>query len=128
MNAATTAARLAAIANRATRYELVLEHDGRRSLLCYTTRKSGAGLRDAVFSRAYEILAVTGQHEDEARVTPLTKLSVSVGPTARVYFSGRTQRDCILGAELPLASTLRTVPEAPAERRAGIDVTPQPLF
>lgn len=96
--------KLERIARYRTRYELVAEHkDGRRYLVIYTDRRSRAGLYSALVARLNDgsLDRVLG-----SRVVDYAKRATD-GATIgdwRIYFSGRTQRDCYLGGELPFLS------------------------
>jgi hypothetical protein len=98
-------ARLARLANRATRYE-VAATDGARSLLVGYTRKTSHGLRDLL----------RGTVEGQARVVLLAtatatdpyawEMASAAGDGARcgpwtVNFTGRTQRGAYIEGELP---------------------------
>jgi hypothetical protein len=90
------------IQHHATRYEvrLVLP-DGRAMLVCYTPRKSKAGLLDALQSRGKAILAHMPDMPEDSRLTYDKAQGFSLGNGARVAFSGRTQRDAIMAGALP---------------------------
>jgi hypothetical protein len=96
-----TAARLDRLRHHATRYEVALAlPDGRTMLVCYSPRKSRAGLLDCLRSRGPAILPhVTGMPED-ATVTYHKARGFVFSDGTRVYWSGRTQRDAILSGEL----------------------------
>jgi len=98
----TITEKLEAIRHYATRYEVALScSDGRRMLVCYTPRKSRAGLLDAIQSRGRTILAHLPDLPDDARTTYAAATGFSLGDGARVHFTGRTQRDSICNGELP---------------------------
>lgn len=94
---ATLQARLERLRHYSTRYEAVLTHadSGERRLLCYTARKSSAGLLSAVFSRGEALVAFSGAE----RVENIKGAGLRLGPW-RVAFSGRTQREAIITGEL----------------------------
>lgn len=88
-------AKLEAIKNRATRYELVLERGAERFRLCYTSRKNRRGMIDAIFRNGKELGAFSGSQD----------VRFGHGATAQlgdwaVRFSGRTQREAIQAGEL----------------------------
>jgi len=89
------------IKHYATRYEVKLTlPDGRAMLVCYTPRKSRAGLLGALQSRGEAILAHMPGLPDDARLTYDKAQGFGLGNGARVAFSGRTQRDAIMAGEL----------------------------
>lgn len=61
-------AKLEALKNRATRYELVLTHgpSGKRLRLCYTSRNNRRGLIDAVQRNGEELVKRTGFEQFKA--------------------------------------------------------------
>ena len=86
----------------ATRYEVRLTlPDGRAMLVCYTPRKSKAGLLDALQSRGKAILALMPEMPEDSRLTYTKAQGFALGNGARVAFSGRTQRDAIMAGALP---------------------------
>ena len=102
-DADTKLRKLAALRDRATAHEAVLEHpDGRKHLLAYVTGKSGQRLRAAVSERAKHIQRVTGA-DDDLRMTVESKdrlrLHSGKGEHGHVTWSGRTQRDAIMEGE-----------------------------
>jgi hypothetical protein len=96
---------LARLQNRPTLYEIeIVAPDGRKALLAYASRKTGAGLRDAVYQRAQPLLTFLGAPQN-ARIEP-TKGCRYHGHTVTggglVRFSNRTKRDVIMeGTSLP---------------------------
>lgn len=93
MVSAEKAAKLEALRNRATRYELVLEKAGaaERLRLCYTSKKNRTGLMAAIRNNGPELVALTGASDFKITREPSALLGAW-----RVFFSGRTQRDCIV--------------------------------
>jgi hypothetical protein len=90
------------IKHHATRYEVRLTlPDGRTMLVCYTPRKSKAGLIDALQSRGKAILAHMPDLPEDAPLTYDKAQGFGLGNGARVVFSGRTQRDAIMCGALP---------------------------
>jgi hypothetical protein len=91
------------IKHYATRYEVRLTlPDGRAMLVCYTPRKSKAGLLDALQSRGEAILAHLPRGTEDSGLTYDNAIQGFVlGNGVSAAFSGRTQRDCILTGELP---------------------------
>jgi hypothetical protein len=89
-------AKLDAIKNRATRYELVIQRGDERFRLCYTGRKNRRGMIDWIFRNGKELAAFSGSEE----------VRFGHGATAQlgdwhISFSGRTQREAIIAGELP---------------------------
>jgi len=85
------------IKHHATRYEVRLTlPDGRAMLVCYTPRKSKAGLLNAIQSRGKAILAHMPEMPEDSRLMYDKAQGFSLGNGARVAFSGRTQRDAIM--------------------------------
>ena len=90
------------IKHYATRYEVRLTlPDGRAMLVCYTKRKSKAGLFHSLQSRGEAILAHMPEMPEDSRLTYNKAQGFMLGNGASVTFSGRTQRDCILAGALP---------------------------
>jgi hypothetical protein len=91
------AAKLDAIKNRATRYELVLTNldSGEKRRLCYTSKKNRTGLFAAIRSNGTELVAFSGSEDFKLE----GKASASIGRWS-VAFSGRTQREAIIAGEL----------------------------
>jgi hypothetical protein len=90
----------AALHNHPTRYEVELHTaDGRRFLVGYTPRRSFTGLLAAVRKMGKSILAITNLPEDATTSRNGTALGLGYGHVIR--FTGRTQRDAIVGGELP---------------------------
>ena len=97
----TTLEKLERIQHYATRYEVALSlSDGRKLLVCYTPRKSRAGLLSAIQQRGKAILAQMPDLSDDARMTYAAATGFDLGNGSRVHFSGRTQRDAICNNEL----------------------------
>ena len=90
-------AKLEAIKNRATRYELVLTNldSGEKRRLCYTSKKNRTGLFAAIRSNGTELVAFSGSEDFKLE----GKASASIGRWS-VAFSGRTQREAIIAGEL----------------------------
>ena len=99
--------KLAALTNRATSYELVLTHpDGRRVLLCYSGRKSHAGLVAVVRSRADAVAVFLGLSLEKpfGYVREKGKTMIRFPGGGTLDWSGRTKRDAIMGGELPFVA------------------------
>ena len=104
-------AQLERLKNYPTRHEAVVSKpDGAQSLLAYTPRKSIRGLLDVAQEHGKHILAHLALPDDAtmeaAKGAGKQELQFSDG--SKVHFSGRTQRDAIMGGQL------RHVSEAPA--------------
>jgi hypothetical protein len=92
--------RLLALRNCATRHEVVLESLGNSWRLSYTGRRSRQGLMEVIRQRGPDIMTVVAVGDDD--VLRFNKDgSVSLTKDARVRFSGRSERGCILSGELP---------------------------
>ena len=86
----------------ATRYEVRLTlPDGRAMLVCYTERKSKAGLYSCLQNRGKAILALMPEMPEDSRLTYNKAQGFALGNGASVAFSGRTQRDAIMSGALP---------------------------
>ena len=95
-------AKLARIKNYHSRYEIVLTDGTQKFLVLYTSRRSKRGLYAAANQRREALASITG--EDGYWVVN-GKTSPQMGDGDwRIFFSGRTQRECILDGELPFAS------------------------
>lgn len=100
---ATQEQRLLRIKNYATAYEVILTNGTQRYLVVYC-RKTIAGIFDSLRAKACkrhlrigEIVAPNGFHV-QAGAIDTTEANL---PAWTVKFSGQTQRECILGGELP---------------------------
>lgn len=94
--------RLAALQNRATRYELVAT-DGTRTVLAGYTRKGRRGLLSMLAAHANDWEALTG----DTGLTWAKKAADGATMGAwKIKFSGRTQRDALLATELPFFRSL----------------------
>lgn len=100
----TTAQKLERLHNRATRYEVVAEHqDGRRYLVGYTSRPSRQGIAAIIRQNAEHVVRKLALPAD-AEFTISGKgrfghvFTVPGGWSMRL--TGRTQRDAIIGGEL----------------------------
>lgn len=101
---ATKQEALAALHNRATRYELAAIKGEQRLLVSYTAQRSRQGMLHACRNRAEHIIRV-------AQVSPDTLLMFQRIGTGQGYkalmgdwaiqFTGRTQREAIMNGELP---------------------------
>ena len=91
------------IKHHATRYEVRLTlPDGRAMLVCYTPRKSKAGLLDALQSRGKAIFALMPEMSEDSRLAWNNEMQgFMLGNGASAAFSGRTQRDAIMSGALP---------------------------
>ena len=85
----------------ATRYEIEICQGAKpRLLVCYTPRKSLAGLINAAQDRWKHICAAIGATE-EAKAHRIKKaMAYQFENGAIIRFSGRTQRDAIMSGEL----------------------------
>lgn len=92
-------AKLEAIKNRATRYELVIERGAERLRLCYTGRKNRNGIIDAIRRNGAELVDLTGAESFKLGSGNCAGPSVLLGDW-RICFSGRTQREAIIAGEL----------------------------
>ena len=83
-----------------TRYEIeMVAPSGARHLIAYTPRRNFRGLLDAVRQRGAAIIRRAGMPEDARGERAGASLRFADGTVIR--FSGRTQRDAIMGGELP---------------------------
>ena len=89
-------AKLSRIKNYSTRYEMVATNatTGESVLVCYTPRNNRRGMLDAIRNRAEAIKTLA--NTDAATVG---RIQVVVGDWT-IRFSGRTQREAIIGGEL----------------------------
>ncbi len=99
------AAALERLRNRPTLYEIeLIAPDGRKALVAYAARRTGAGLRAAVHERATAVLAFLGA-PSSARIEPkrgCRYATHTITGGALVRFSNRTKRDVIMeGTPLP---------------------------
>lgn len=95
-------AKLTALQNYATKYEIVIEiADGRKLRVAYSGRKSKTGILSAVQKIGPQIVALTSM-PDDARME-WSKGAMKLGNVATIKFSGRTQRDAIMSGELAYA-------------------------
>jgi hypothetical protein len=69
-------------------------------LVCYTNRRSTSGLLSVIRERWQQIYRVAGIPFEEKMIT-VEKKTVKFYNGAIARFSGRTERDAILGGELP---------------------------
>ena len=88
-------AKLAAIKNRSTLYELVIQRGAEQFRLCYSARNNRRGMIDWIFRNGKELAAFSGSEE----------VRFGHGATAQlgdwhISFSGRTQREAISSGEL----------------------------
>lgn len=92
---------LAALRNHKTRYELVLTNGIDTYLVCFTSRKSQRGIFDAYLDhkRRKAIHKITGNIIPFAQ--KLKDTEKWPAGQWRMAFTGRTQRECILGNEHP---------------------------
>lgn len=98
-------ARLASLRLRATRFEAVLERldDGAIAetwLLGYSGRRSRSGLMELVRQNGPRILVAVEIADDDVLRFNRDK-SVMLSASARVRFSGRSERGCICSGEQP---------------------------
>ena len=86
----------------ATRYEVRLTlPDGLAMLVCYTERKSKAGLYSCLQNRGKAILALMPEMPEDCSLAYDKARGFIMGNGASVAFSGRTQRDAIMSGALP---------------------------
>jgi hypothetical protein len=88
-----------------TRYELAMERDNQKFLVCYSARMGRHAILQSLRNRAPEVLQV-GQITDDDMLT--WKKPASQGAMLgnwRVYWTGRTQRQAISEGELPFVVT-----------------------
>jgi len=106
----TTEQRLARIKNRQTLYECVAKHrtTGQTVLIMYCAKSKSrffAGVSANESSRGLQLIKLTGSDRIEYAVAPEVKRlwSQFIGTMGDwlIGFTGRTQRDCILGSEQP---------------------------
>lgn len=99
-NSAEIERKLARLKNYRTRYEVVFTNGTEKFLLLYTAMNSYRGLHAACRQRYDALLHITGG------VAPYAAKSADQfsGTEWRAIFSGRTQREAIMGGELPFAS------------------------
>lgn len=98
---ARTLERLERIKNRQTAYELTITHpDGRKFLVCYSCRQGREAIFDAVSNedRVAAIVKLTG--DGDIHFAPRAADGATMGDWS-IRFSGRTQRECILGSGGP---------------------------
>jgi len=94
-----------------TLYELIAEHlDGRRYLVCYTSRKGRTDLWHAVTGDNHEgrrdcLIELTGSDRITFAKPARNGATMGVDGEWSIRFSGRTQRDC-QGSELPYVGDL----------------------
>ena len=98
---AAMTARLSALHNRATRYEVVAEVGGRSCLLAYYLRSSRSTLLNLVREHGERLMQLAGLSDSD----PVTYTRAGGwcfgGGKLRVRRTGRTERECILSGELP---------------------------
>jgi hypothetical protein len=96
--ATTLQDKLAAIATRSTLYEAALVNTttGERRLLCYSA-KTGAALRRYVWRKGAELVTFCGSERADAVAG--NKRAIRIGQW-QADFTGRTQREAIIGGEL----------------------------
>lgn len=85
--------RLARLKNYSTRYELLAIHRDYKVLLCYTSRRTRAGVVDAIRNRGAELVALTGSENFTFGKNATD--GVRLGEWT-IKFTGRTQRECII--------------------------------
>ena len=93
----TTTQKLERLKNRSTAYELVATDGDRSVLICYTARKSFAGILQATLDRGDLLSDATGAID-----ITWNKASKSIVTDNgwQIKLSGRTQRDAICNGEL----------------------------
>jgi hypothetical protein len=96
--------RLERLRNCWTSYEVELAlPDGRRMLVCYTQRRSLAGLREVIRGRWEPLVRAVGIPGSPIHDTPVMRdgRAYKFENGSVVRFSGRTQREAIISGELP---------------------------
>lgn len=96
-------AKLARLKNFHTRYEIVATKDGQKILAGYTARRGRRGLLGMLSMHAAAWTALTGDNAIQ-----FAKRTADGGTMGgwKINFSGRTQREAILGGELPFITKL----------------------
>jgi len=108
----TTQQKLDRLKNYRTRYELIASHpDGRKLLIRYTARQGRRGLLDALTMDAARVCQVLGA--DDIHWGKRAADGGHMGEWT-VKFSGRTQREAILGGELPFYANFEKAEKIPA--------------
>lgn len=101
--------KLARIANRSTRYEIIAFHatDYRSILIGYTGRKSFSGMLAMLRQNGPKFVSLTGMTDDTTNKRERGALHFSNGWTVR--FSGRTQRDAYIDGERPFIGSIESL-------------------
>ena len=89
-----------------TRYELILQTpSGKKYLVVYTPRRNYKGILDALHENNSEkgrkILKILDLPEDTNLKKDEKYKGFMFPDGSKIFFSGRTQKDAILGGELP---------------------------
>lgn len=79
-------------------YEIVLTNGADSYLVSYSSRYYPGALRDALRNNLEDVLRITG---GQPPAIVYDGGPCSIGQEWRILFSGRTERQCILGKELP---------------------------
>lgn len=102
---ATLEKKLAGLKHYVTRYELVAENGASRVLIGYSSRKSRHGivsmLRQRLTDKTFYRLFTT----NEMHVRRVASHGVDIGDYL-VRFTGRTEREAMIGGELPFIGDL----------------------
>lgn len=98
----TQAAKLSALQNRSTTYEIAIEKNGARKLLGYT-KLSGAAVRRCVYRNAVALCAFAGADVLHAskRTDKLAPATSHTLGDCRIFATGRTHREAVISGELP---------------------------
>ena len=98
--------RLTLLQRHATKYEAVVESDGRQSLLGYSIHRSRSGLFTLMRRRGQRLIDALGIGESDIITWPKPATMGASCETAdgrqyaRIRFSGRTEREAIISGEL----------------------------
>ena len=84
--------------NRATLYELAVERDDRRILICYSQRRTRGGIYRALSDRLEHVERVIGTKA--INWSKRARDGATMGQW-RIFWTGRTERDARSGTALP---------------------------
>jgi len=96
--------RLERLKNYRTRYELAAIRGDQKILISYTSRPNRRGIWDSLYARAAAVVALTGV--DIAKPAGKSSKGLIMGDWS-IRFTGRTQREAIIGGELPYVGTIQ---------------------
>jgi TnpA family transposase len=99
----TMEAKLARLKNYATRYELAMTRGSESYLVTYATSRSRGTIFKAVARFGPKVVALTG--DEELHFARKSADGATTGEWT-IRYTGRTQRDAILGGELPFIGDL----------------------